>query len=62
MIFGKKSDLKTHLSVKRPSWSHKVMVHSGHEQTLEMERREESPPDREPPRNAERPEPIQPRY
>lgn len=62
MIFGKKSDLKSHLSVKRPSWAHKVVVHSPLEHNPEMERREESPPDRDPPPKAERSEPIQPRY
>jgi hypothetical protein len=62
MIFGKKSDLKNHLSGKRPTWSHKVMAHGAHEENLEMERREESPPEKDPSPNAERPEPIQPRY
>jgi hypothetical protein len=62
MIFGKKSDLKNHLSVKKPTWSHKVMARSAHEQNLEMEPQEESPPQSDPPREAERSEPIQPRY
>lgn len=62
MIFGKKSDLKKHLSVKRPTWTHKVMVHSPLEHNQEMERREESPPDRDPPPGYERTEPIQTRY
>ena len=62
MIFGKKSDLKNHLSVKKPTWSHKVMAHGPHEQNLEMERQEESPPERDRPLKVERPEPIQPRY
>jgi hypothetical protein len=62
MLFGKKSDLKNHLSAKRPTWSHKVTGHSTHEQNLEMERLEESPPERDPAPKAERSEPIQPRY
>jgi hypothetical protein len=62
MIFGKKSDLKSHLSVKRPTWSHKVVAHSAHEQNLEMERQEKSPPERDLPPKAERSEPTQPRY
>jgi hypothetical protein len=39
MIFGKKSDLKNHLSVKKPTWTHKVMAHSPHEQSSEMAQR-----------------------
>jgi hypothetical protein len=62
MIFGKKSDLKNHLSVKKPTWSHKVMARSAHEQNLEMEGGEESPPERDPPPKAERSEPMQARY
>jgi hypothetical protein len=62
MIFGKKSDLKNHLSAKKPTWAHKVMAHSAHEQSLEMARQEESPPERDPPPKAERSEPIEPRY
>jgi hypothetical protein len=62
MIFGKKSDLKNHLSAKRPTWSHKVVAHSAHELNMEMELQEESPPKRDPPPNAERSEQIQPRY
>jgi hypothetical protein len=62
MIFGKKSDLKTHLSVKRPTWSHKVIAHSALEQNSEMERREEPPPERNPPPRNERSESIRPRY
>jgi hypothetical protein len=62
MIFGKKSDLKNHLSVKKPTWSHKVIARSAHEQNLEIEGREEPPPERDPPPKAERWEPIPPRY
>jgi hypothetical protein len=62
MIFGKKSDLKNHLSVKRPTWAHKVTGHSSHEQNLDMERQEEPPPERDPSLKTERSEPIQPRY
>lgn len=62
MILGNKSDLKKHLSVKRPTWAHKVLVHSPLEHSPEMERREESPPDRDTPPKTEWPEPIQPRY
>jgi len=67
MIFGKKSDLKTHLSTKRPTWTHKVVAHSPLEENLEMERLEmknqdQSRPDRDPPPGSERLEPIQPRY
>jgi hypothetical protein len=61
MIFGKKSDLKSHLAVKRPTWSHKVTAHSAHEKNLEMEPREQSPPERDTPHRVERPELIQPR-
>jgi hypothetical protein len=54
MIFGKKSDLKSHLSMKRPSWTHKVVAHNAaHEENPEMERQEASPQEREP---------LQPRY
>jgi len=59
MILGNKSDLKKHLSVKRPTWAHKVVVHSPLEHTLEMGRREESPPDRDPPPGNDRTEPMQ---
>jgi hypothetical protein len=62
MIFGKKSDLKNHLSLKKPTWAHKVVAHSVHEQNLEMERQEESLQERDPPLKAERSEPIRPRY
>jgi hypothetical protein len=62
MILGNKSDLKKHLSVKRPTWAHKVMAHSPLEHNLEMELREESLPDRDPPSKNERSEPMQSRY
>jgi hypothetical protein len=62
MIFGKKSDLKSHLSMKRPSWTHKVVAHSALEPNQEMDRQEASPPQREPPPNADRPEPMRSRY
>jgi hypothetical protein len=44
MLLGKKSALKNHLSAKHPTFTHKVMVRNPHEQNLEMERHEESPP------------------
>jgi hypothetical protein len=62
MIFGKKSDLKKHLSVKRPTWAHKVVAHSPLEHNLDMERREESPPERDPPPRMDRPEGIRSQY
>jgi hypothetical protein len=62
MIFGKKSDLKNHLSAKRPTFSHKVMARGAHEQNMEMERQEKSPPQRDPSPKTEVSEPIQPRY
>jgi hypothetical protein len=62
MIFGKKSDLKNHLSMKKPTWTHHVMAHCAHEQDLEMEDREESRPEMDPPTRTERSEPLQPRY
>jgi hypothetical protein len=62
MIFGKKSDLKKHLSVKRPTWVHKVVAHSPLEHNLEMERGEESPPDRDPPPRMDRPEGVRSQY
>jgi hypothetical protein len=62
MIFGKKPDLKNHLSVKKSTFTHKVMARSAHEQNLDMERHEGSPLKRDPPSKAERLEPIQPRY
>jgi len=61
MILGNKSDLKKHLSVKRPTWAHKVVVHSQLEHSQEMERREESLPDRDSPPKVDRPEPMQSR-
>ena len=74
MIFGNKSDLKKHLSVKRPTWAHKVVAHSPLEHNLEhnlernlernqeMERREESPANRDAPPHTDRPESMQSRY
>jgi hypothetical protein len=62
MIFGKKSDLKTHLSAKRPTWSHKVVVHNPLEHKMEMDRRDELPPERDPPPGIERVEHNQFRY
>jgi hypothetical protein len=61
MIFGKKSDLKKHLSVKRQTWAHKVVAHSPLEHSLETELREEPPPDRDPAPKTERPEPVRTR-
>jgi hypothetical protein len=61
MIFGKKSDLKNHLSVKKPTWTHKVMVHSPHEQSSEMTRNEDLPSERDPPLKAEQSESIESR-
>jgi hypothetical protein len=61
MIFGKNSDLKNHLSAKKPTWTHKVMVRSPHEQSSEMARKEESPSERDPPLRAERSESIESR-
>jgi len=62
MIFGHKSPIKNHLSSKHPTFTHKVMARNPHEQNLEMERQEESPPERNPPPRAERSEPIPIRY
>ena len=62
MILGQKSDLKIHLSVKRPTWAHKVLIHSPLEHNQEMESREASAPDRDPPATSEQQEPIQTRY
>ena len=62
MIFGKKSDLKSHLSVKKPTWSHKVVAHSALEPNLATDPREESLPERDPQPKTERSEPDQPRY
>ena len=61
MIFGKKSDLKSHLSVKRPTWAHKVVVHGEHEINPQTEPQEESPLERDSATIAQRSEPIQPR-
>ena len=62
MIFGKKSELKSHLSVKRPTWTHKVVAHNPLEHKMELERREELPPERDPPPGSERREHSQFRY
>jgi hypothetical protein len=62
MIFGKKSDLKNHLSTKKPTWAHKVVAHSTLEQNPAIDRHEDSPPERNPTSEADRSEPIQPRY
>ena len=62
MILGKKSDVKNHLSAKRPTWSHKVMAHNANEQNLEMKRREEPPPATDSPPKAEQRKPLYPRY
>lgn len=61
MIFGKKSDLKNHLSVKKPTWTHKVMMHNPQEQSSDMARKEESPSERDPPLKAEQSESIESR-
>jgi hypothetical protein len=61
MIFGKKSDLKNHLSMKKPSWSHHVVARNPLEQDLEMKSHEESAPENESPSRAERSEPMQSR-
>jgi hypothetical protein len=60
MILGNKSDLKKHLSVKRPTWAHKVVTHSPLEHNMGMERREESTPDRDTAPRADRSEPMEP--
>lgn len=62
MLFGKKSDLKNHLSMKKPSWTHHVVAQGAHEQNLEMERQQEPPQDRGTRPDADRPEPGQTRY
>jgi hypothetical protein len=62
MIFGKKSDLKNHLSLKKSTWSHKMVVRSPHEQNFDTERQEAPPPERDPPPKSERWEPIEPRH
>jgi hypothetical protein len=62
MLFGKKSDLKNHLSAKRPTFSHKVMAHGAHEQNVETERKEQSLPEKDSPPKTEASERIQPRY
>jgi hypothetical protein len=36
MLNGKKSALKTHLSLKKPSFTHKVMAHAPHEQPSDI--------------------------
>jgi len=62
MIFGKKSDLKNHLSMKKPSWTHHVVARNPHEEILESQRQEESAPTASSTPKAEGSEPIQPRY
>jgi hypothetical protein len=56
MIFGKKSDLKNHLSLKHPTFTQKVIVRAAHEQTTEMETEREMSPDRDTAPRAERSE------
>jgi hypothetical protein len=56
MLFGKKSDLKNHLSAKHPTWAHKVVARPAHEQALEADVQERSLPERDPPPKVERPE------
>ncbi len=51
MIFGHKSDLKTHLSPKHATFSHKVIARSAYDQTpgpIPM-RQNETSPERDPP-------------
>ena len=62
MIFGKKSDLKSHLSMKRPSWTHKVVAHNALEPNQKTDTQQASAPEREPPPNPDRQQPTQPRY
>jgi len=55
MIFGKKSDLKNHLSAKHPTVSHKVMARASHDHTFETNIQRESLPERDvPPKAVER--------
>jgi hypothetical protein len=48
MIFGKKSDLKNHLSLKHPTFTHKVIARVGHDQTSETDTEKETSPARDP--------------
>ena len=61
MLSGKKSDLKKHLSLKKPSWTHHVVAQNTHEQSLEMDRQQEPRRDRETAPDAERAERIETR-
>ncbi len=62
MIFGKKPDLKNHLSVKRPTWAHKVVARGPHEQNSATEPQGEPTPENERTPKVERPESDQTRY
>jgi hypothetical protein len=56
MIFGHKSPIKNHLSAKKQTWSHKVMVHGAHDQAFETDIQRQPLPERDPPPKDERPE------
>jgi hypothetical protein len=49
MIFGHKSDLKNHLSAKKPTFSHKVVARPTHGVTMEMDFQEEHLPEEDHP-------------
>jgi hypothetical protein len=49
MLFGKKSDLKNHLSSKHPTWAHKVVAKPTHNQAFERDMQRKLLPERDPP-------------
>jgi hypothetical protein len=59
MIFGKKSDLKNHLTTKKQTWSHKVVTKGALDQSFQTDLQKRTSPDRDPPPKFEQSEPIQ---
>lgn len=49
MIFGHKSDLKNHISAKKPTFSHKVVARPTHGVTMETKPKEERLPEEDHP-------------
>jgi hypothetical protein len=62
MLLNKKSTLKSHLSAKHPTFTHKVVAKTAHDQAFETDLKRVAPPGSDPPQMVEGRELVETRY
>jgi hypothetical protein len=62
MLLNKKSTLKSHLSTKHPTFTHKVVAKAAHDQVFETDLKRVAPPGSDPPQIVEDREMVESRY